>query len=138
MRALIDLNPLMHVFNYKCSVRVHWPGASSCSPAQQRHYGWHCNSNACASRGASSRSNLVQLTAASAPSSDDLAEDDSAIGALETNGPFFEFSLCLSRACLGKMFVFIYKWLKRTVFTHRMPSTLSSDHECVADFVHHV
>ena len=31
---------------------------------------------------------------------------------------FFEFSLCLSRACLGKMIVFIYKWLKKTVFTH--------------------
>jgi hypothetical protein len=31
---------------------------------------------------------------------------------------FFEFSLCLSRACLGKMFVLIYKWLKKTVFTH--------------------
>jgi hypothetical protein len=26
---------------------------------------------------------------------------------------FFEFSLCLSRACLGKMIVFIYKWLKK-------------------------
>jgi len=29
---------------------------------------------------------------------------------------FFEFSLCLSRACLGKMIVFIYKWLKKVVF----------------------
>ena len=30
-----------------------------------------------------------------------------------------DFSLCLSRACLGKMFVVIYKWLKqKTVFTH--------------------
>ena len=29
---------------------------------------------------------------------------------------FFEFSLCLSRACLGKMIVFIYKWLKNAVF----------------------
>jgi hypothetical protein len=31
---------------------------------------------------------------------------------------FFEcFSLCLSRACLGKMFVFTFKWhLKKTVF----------------------
>jgi hypothetical protein len=29
---------------------------------------------------------------------------------------FFEFSLCLSRACLGKVFVFIYKWLKNAVF----------------------
>ena len=25
--------------------------------------------------------------------------------------------LCLSRACLGKMSVFIYKWLKKTVFS---------------------
>ena len=29
---------------------------------------------------------------------------------------FFEFSPCLSRACLGKMIVFIYKWLKNAVF----------------------
>jgi hypothetical protein len=29
---------------------------------------------------------------------------------------FFEFSLCLSRACLGKMIVFIYKWRKNAVF----------------------
>jgi hypothetical protein len=29
---------------------------------------------------------------------------------------FFEFSLCLSRACLGKMFLFVYKWLKSGVF----------------------
>jgi hypothetical protein len=35
---------------------------------------------------------------------------------LGTNGPFFEFSLCLSRACLGKMFVFIYKWRKKDRF----------------------
>jgi len=26
------------------------------------------------------------------------------------------FSLCLSRACLGKMFAFIYKWLENAVF----------------------
>jgi hypothetical protein len=40
-----------------------------------------------------------------------------------------EFSLCLSRACLSKMFVFIYKWLKRTVF---LPETnLSQDVYCV-------
>jgi hypothetical protein len=30
---------------------------------------------------------------------------------------FFEFSLCLSRACLGKMIVFIYKWLKKCRFS---------------------
>ena len=30
--------------------------------------------------------------------------------------PFLDFSLCLSRACLGKVFVFIYKWLKKGVF----------------------
>ena len=32
---------------------------------------------------------------------------------------FFEFSLCLSRACLGKKIVFIYKWLKKYVFLTR-------------------
>eukprot|EP01046_Picozoa_sp_COSAG06_P034133 COSAG06_NODE_3548_length_5199_cov_166.747059_4_plen_118_part_00 len=32
------------------------------------------------------------------------------------NGTFFEFSLCLSRACLGKMLIFIYKWLKKCRF----------------------
>eukprot|EP01046_Picozoa_sp_COSAG06_P054793 COSAG06_NODE_9868_length_1800_cov_67.102686_2_plen_154_part_00 len=37
---------------------------------------------------------------------------------LRENGPFLESSLCLSRACLGKMFSFMYKWLKKTVFTH--------------------
>jgi hypothetical protein len=30
---------------------------------------------------------------------------------------FFEFSLCLSRACLGKIIVFIYKWRKKTVLS---------------------
>jgi hypothetical protein len=34
----------------------------------------------------------------------------------------FEFSLCLSRACLGKMFVFIFKWLKHAVFSHNSHS----------------
>jgi hypothetical protein len=29
---------------------------------------------------------------------------------------FFEFSPCLSRACLGKMMHFIYKWRKNAVF----------------------
>ena len=42
---------------------------------------------------------------------------------LGTNGPFFEFSLCLSRACLGKMFVFIYKWRKKWRFSHPVPRT---------------
>jgi hypothetical protein len=32
------------------------------------------------------------------------------------NGTFFEFSLCLSRACLGKMMIFIYKWRKKCRF----------------------
>jgi hypothetical protein len=26
------------------------------------------------------------------------------------------FSICLSRACLGRMIISIYKWLKKTVF----------------------
>ena len=39
---------------------------------------------------------------------------------LQENGHFFEFSLCLSRACLCKMIVLtpalMYKWLKNAVF----------------------
>ena len=34
----------------------------------------------------------------------------------EEKRSFFEFSLCFSRVCLGKMFGFIYKWLKKTGF----------------------
>ena len=30
---------------------------------------------------------------------------------------FLEFSLCVSRACLGKIIVFVYEWLKKTVFS---------------------
>jgi hypothetical protein len=37
--------------------------------------------------------------------------------AVRQNGLFFEFSLCLSPACLGKMIIFIYKWLKKPVFS---------------------
>jgi hypothetical protein len=36
------------------------------------------------------------------------------------NGIFFEFSLCLSRACLGKTIVLMYKWhRKNAVFRRR-------------------
>ena len=35
---------------------------------------------------------------------------------LGENGIFLEFSLCLSRACLGKIIHFIYKWLKKCRF----------------------
>eukprot|EP01046_Picozoa_sp_COSAG06_P011667 COSAG06_NODE_669_length_13222_cov_8.235922_8_plen_152_part_00 len=36
------------------------------------------------------------------------------VGHLRENGTFFEFSLCLSRVCLGKIMHFIYKWLKKS------------------------
>jgi hypothetical protein len=39
--------------------------------------------------------------------------------ALRSNGLAIESSLYLSRACLGKMIVHIYKWCKKTVFTHQ-------------------
>eukprot|EP01046_Picozoa_sp_COSAG06_P049376 COSAG06_NODE_7589_length_2449_cov_18.841769_2_plen_191_part_00 len=35
---------------------------------------------------------------------------------LRENGTFFEFSLCLSRACLGKIMHSIYKWRKKCRF----------------------
>jgi hypothetical protein len=34
-----------------------------------------------------------------------------------TKRAFFEFSLCLSRACLGKKMTFTYKWLQKPVFS---------------------
>jgi hypothetical protein len=40
---------------------------------------------------------------------------------LRENGTFFEFSLCLSRACLGKIMHFIYKWRKSAVFLPPLP-----------------
>jgi hypothetical protein len=44
-----------------------------------------------------------------------------AIERLQENG-LFEFSLvCLSRACLGKIIIFIYEWLKRTGFLPYRP-----------------
>ena len=47
-------------------------------------------------------------------------------GLSEVRTLFFEFALCLSRACLGKIIVFTYKWLKKklkTVISHcKMPS----------------
>ena len=41
---------------------------------------------------------------------------------------FLEFSLCLSRACLGKMRHFIYKWRKKTAFvlTNVLPMMLAA------------
>jgi hypothetical protein len=38
---------------------------------------------------------------------------------------FFEFSLCLSRAWLGKMFVFIYKWRKKRRFWVHMEQVMT-------------
>ena len=35
---------------------------------------------------------------------------------LRENGTCFEFSLCSSRACLGKIMLFIYKWRKKCRF----------------------
>ena len=43
---------------------------------------------------------------------------------------FFEFSLYLSRACLGKMIVFMYKWLQKCRFSQE---TLADDEVMKAD-----
>jgi hypothetical protein len=47
---------------------------------------------------------------------------------LQQNGLFLEFSLCLSRACLGKMMHFIYEWLKKPVFSPPMRSRTAACH----------
>ena len=41
--------------------------------------------------------------------------------AVRKTASFLEFSLCLSRACLGKMMHFIYNWRKNAVFRRRVP-----------------
>eukprot|EP01046_Picozoa_sp_COSAG06_P009441 COSAG06_NODE_494_length_15057_cov_7.707782_8_plen_66_part_00 len=41
---------------------------------------------------------------------------DEVLAILRENGTFFEFSLCLSRACLGKIMHGIHKWLKKCRF----------------------
>jgi hypothetical protein len=38
----------------------------------------------------------------------------------EKRHSFFEYSLCVSRACLGKMIVLMHKWLKKRRFSHRV------------------
>jgi hypothetical protein len=50
----------------------------------------------------------------------------------EKRHSFFEFSLCLSRACLGKIIVSVYKWLKMAVF-RRQEAQL---HPCVPVRLH--
>jgi hypothetical protein len=44
------------------------------------------------------------------------APGSSTPGNLRESGTSFEFSLCLSRACLGKIMHFIYKWRKKCRF----------------------
>ena len=41
------------------------------------------------------------------------------IGLRKNAALFFEFFLYLSRACLGEMIIFIYKWRKKWRFSHR-------------------
>jgi hypothetical protein len=48
----------------------------------------------------------------------------------EDKRSFFEFSLCFSRVCPGKMFGFIYKWLKKTVFTRHTMRWIYQPENC--------
>ena len=43
-------------------------------------------------------------------------------GLVRKTASFSEFSLCLSRACLSKMIVLMYKWLKNAVFRRELRS----------------
>ena len=45
---------------------------------------------------------------------------------------FFEFSLCLSRACLGKIIGFIYKWRKTPFFAGKPTVLILSNGGAVA------
>jgi hypothetical protein len=61
------------------------------------------------SAGATAAAELVQVTAV-------VLAIHRGSKAVRKTASFFEFSLCLSRACLGKKMTFIYKWLKNAVF----------------------
>ena len=57
------------------------------------------------------------------------------VDALHKTPLFFECSLCLSRACLGKMIIFIYKLLQKGPFSHTELSVAQRKnpiHRCVA------
>jgi hypothetical protein len=54
------------------------------------------------------RTGLLRIAAAS--------EEEADAVMVRKTASFLEFSLCLSRACLGKMIVYTYKWLKNAVF----------------------
>jgi hypothetical protein len=61
---------------------------------------------------------VVSTEHVSSPSSPAAAAAESTSAspaAVRKTASFFEFSLCLSRACLGKMIVYIYKWLQNAV-----------------------
>ena len=115
------------------------PTAIPAPPAE--HSGLSCSSSRCTPNGA-----RVAAAAAAAAAAADIAPprrpppppppplDDRACSALraaltihspqptpEKTVVFFEFSLCLSRACLGKKNAFIYTWLKTTIFAYHRP-----------------
>jgi hypothetical protein len=63
---------------------------------------------------------VVSTEHVSSPSSSAAAAAESTSAspaAVRKTASFFEFSLCLSRACLGKMIVYIYKWLQKRRFS---------------------
>eukprot|EP01046_Picozoa_sp_COSAG06_P028149 COSAG06_NODE_2520_length_6728_cov_2.725449_6_plen_113_part_00 len=63
---------------------------------------------------------LDREQAAAAHGQHDEPTRGGADGALQENAsPFLSFSLCLSRACLGKMIIFSIKWHRRGVFLPR-------------------
>jgi hypothetical protein len=48
---------------------------------------------------------------------------------------FFEFSLCLSRACLGKIMHFIYKWLKKYLPFSALSLVLGLSRACLGKVI---
>jgi hypothetical protein len=56
--------------------------------------------------------------------------DDCHIDNLQNTYVFLSFSLCLSRACLGKTIVLSNKWRKRDAFSHRHKRQ-EDDHELI-------
>jgi hypothetical protein len=55
--------------------------------------------------------------------------------ALRENGTFFEFFLCSSRACLGKMLILMYKWLKKCRFLTNLLTKYVGDQALITAIV---
>jgi hypothetical protein len=87
--------------------------------------GWFLSSPLTCQRARILLEGSVRRGPSSAKVQDDIDAEDQVDGdVLRTTPLFSRLFLCLSRACLGKMIVFIYKWRKKWRFSHQPESPM--------------